>query len=186
MISYARDHSVADGLNYVATWNAAMLMSADLQAAMMAGMSKSTGLQGLILQQGRGHRGHGLDAGAQARLGHWLEAAGVRAGDGFAASLGCCQFGGSAMPRPNITVRIWRPGRPDRPKSSLFITASSSNPGGAEGAGERRFFRVQCRIVVHGRQRSFSTTVTIGMRSSGMPADMATPRAMRFTPSTII
>jgi enoyl-CoA hydratase len=42
MITYARDHSVADGLNYVATWNAAMLMSADLQAAMMAGMSKST------------------------------------------------------------------------------------------------------------------------------------------------
>jgi enoyl-CoA hydratase len=42
MISYARDHTVADGLNYVATWNAAMLMSADLQAAMMAGMSKST------------------------------------------------------------------------------------------------------------------------------------------------
>jgi len=42
MINYARDHSVADGLNYVATWNAAMLMSADLQAAMMAGMSKST------------------------------------------------------------------------------------------------------------------------------------------------
>jgi enoyl-CoA hydratase len=41
MISYARDHTVADGLNYVATWNAAMLMSADLQAAMMAGMSKS-------------------------------------------------------------------------------------------------------------------------------------------------
>jgi enoyl-CoA hydratase len=42
MITYARDHSVADGLNYVATWNAAMLMSSDLQAAMMAGMSKST------------------------------------------------------------------------------------------------------------------------------------------------
>lgn len=42
MISYARDHSVADGLNYVATWNAAMLMSADLQGAMTAGMSKST------------------------------------------------------------------------------------------------------------------------------------------------
>lgn len=41
MISYARDHSVADGLNYVATWNAAMLMSADLQAALTAGMSKS-------------------------------------------------------------------------------------------------------------------------------------------------
>lgn len=42
MISYTRDHSIADGLNYVATWNAAMLMSADLQAAMMAGMSKTT------------------------------------------------------------------------------------------------------------------------------------------------
>ncbi|HJV00351.1 MAG TPA: crotonase/enoyl-CoA hydratase family protein [Burkholderiaceae bacterium] len=40
MITYARDHSVADGLNYVATWNAAMLMSNDLQEAMMAGMAK--------------------------------------------------------------------------------------------------------------------------------------------------
>lgn len=40
MMLYARDHSVADGLNYVATWNAAMLMSDDLQAAMMAAMSK--------------------------------------------------------------------------------------------------------------------------------------------------
>jgi enoyl-CoA hydratase len=40
MITYARDHSVADGLNYIATWNAAMLMSNDLQEAMMANMSK--------------------------------------------------------------------------------------------------------------------------------------------------
>lgn len=40
MINYARDHSVADGLNYNATWNAAMLMSADLQEAMKAGMAK--------------------------------------------------------------------------------------------------------------------------------------------------
>ncbi|MRV71739.1 crotonase/enoyl-CoA hydratase family protein [Duganella sp. FT92W] len=40
MITYARDHSVADSLNYNATWNAAMLMSADLQEAMMAGMAK--------------------------------------------------------------------------------------------------------------------------------------------------
>lgn len=40
MITYARDHSVADGLNYVATWNAAMLMSDDLQEAMMANMGK--------------------------------------------------------------------------------------------------------------------------------------------------
>jgi enoyl-CoA hydratase len=42
MINYARDHSVADGLNFVATWNAAMLMSDDLQQAMMANMSKQT------------------------------------------------------------------------------------------------------------------------------------------------
>ena len=40
MINYARDHSVADGLNYVAIWNAAMLMSSDLQEAMMANMDK--------------------------------------------------------------------------------------------------------------------------------------------------
>lgn len=36
MLNYARDHSVADGLNYVATWNAAMLMSADLDEVMAA------------------------------------------------------------------------------------------------------------------------------------------------------
>ena len=42
MINYARDHSVADGLNHVATWNAAMLVSDDLMTAMMAGMSKQT------------------------------------------------------------------------------------------------------------------------------------------------
>ncbi|NRR29388.1 crotonase/enoyl-CoA hydratase family protein [Oxalobacteraceae bacterium] len=40
ILNYSRDHSVADSLNYVATWNAAMLMSADLQAAMAAAMSK--------------------------------------------------------------------------------------------------------------------------------------------------
>lgn len=40
MITYARDHSVADGLNQVATWNAAMLMSNDLQEAVMAKMGK--------------------------------------------------------------------------------------------------------------------------------------------------
>jgi enoyl-CoA hydratase/carnithine racemase len=40
MITYARDHSVADGLNHVATWNAAMLLSNDLQEAMMANMGK--------------------------------------------------------------------------------------------------------------------------------------------------
>ena len=40
MMLYARDHSVADGLNYIATWNAAMLMSDDLQQAMLAGGGK--------------------------------------------------------------------------------------------------------------------------------------------------
>ena len=40
MITYARDHSVADSLNYIATWNAAMLMSQDLTAAMTASMAK--------------------------------------------------------------------------------------------------------------------------------------------------
>jgi enoyl-CoA hydratase len=42
MLNYSRDHSVADGLNYIATWNAAMLMSGDLMTAMMANMSKQT------------------------------------------------------------------------------------------------------------------------------------------------
>ncbi len=40
MITYARDHSVADSLNYIATWNAAMLMSEDLTAAMTAHVTK--------------------------------------------------------------------------------------------------------------------------------------------------
>ncbi|MBS7325229.1 MAG: crotonase/enoyl-CoA hydratase family protein [Thiopseudomonas sp.] len=40
MIRYMRDHSVEDGLNYVATWNAAMLQSEDLRLAMAAGLSK--------------------------------------------------------------------------------------------------------------------------------------------------
>ncbi|PAU57724.1 enoyl-CoA hydratase [Pseudomonas sp. PIC25] len=40
MIRYMRDHRVDDGLNYIATWNAAMLQSADLRVAMAAHMSK--------------------------------------------------------------------------------------------------------------------------------------------------
>jgi enoyl-CoA hydratase len=36
MLNYGRDHSVLDGLNYIATWNAAMLMSADLDESMAA------------------------------------------------------------------------------------------------------------------------------------------------------
>lgn len=40
MITYGRDHSVADGLNYIATWNAAMLLSNDLFEAGKAGMER--------------------------------------------------------------------------------------------------------------------------------------------------
>jgi len=42
MIRFSRDHSVEDGLNYIATWNAAMLQSEDMQIAMAAHMSKQT------------------------------------------------------------------------------------------------------------------------------------------------
>lgn len=40
MLNYARDHSVADSLNQVATWNAAMLLSEDIQKAGMAAMTR--------------------------------------------------------------------------------------------------------------------------------------------------
>ncbi|AYC32855.1 crotonase/enoyl-CoA hydratase family protein [Pseudomonas cavernae] len=40
MLDYMRDHRIDDGLEYVATWNAAMLQSADLRVAMAAFMSK--------------------------------------------------------------------------------------------------------------------------------------------------
>ena len=36
VLNYSRDHSVENGLNYVATWNSAMLLSADAQEAMGA------------------------------------------------------------------------------------------------------------------------------------------------------
>jgi enoyl-CoA hydratase len=36
MLDYGRDHSVADGLEHVATWNASMLLSDDLREAMTA------------------------------------------------------------------------------------------------------------------------------------------------------
>ena len=38
IITYTRDHSVADGLNYMAVWNAAMILSNDLNEAFMAKM----------------------------------------------------------------------------------------------------------------------------------------------------
>lgn len=40
ILVYSRDHSVADGLNYIATWNAAMLLSEDLTEAMNAAREK--------------------------------------------------------------------------------------------------------------------------------------------------
>lgn len=39
-LAYARDHSVADGLDYIATWNAGMLRPGDLMAAVQAKMTK--------------------------------------------------------------------------------------------------------------------------------------------------
>ena len=40
MLSYMRDHRIDDGLEYIATWNAAMLQSTDLRVAVAAHMSK--------------------------------------------------------------------------------------------------------------------------------------------------
>lgn len=40
MLLYSRDHSVNDGLNYIATWNAGMLSEADLGLAMQAQMEQ--------------------------------------------------------------------------------------------------------------------------------------------------
>ena len=41
MLLYSRDHSVAEGLNYIATWNAGMLSQADLEAGMQAQVNKT-------------------------------------------------------------------------------------------------------------------------------------------------
>jgi enoyl-CoA hydratase len=40
ILNHSRDHSVADGLDYMATWNAAMLLSDDLTEAFQAKMQK--------------------------------------------------------------------------------------------------------------------------------------------------
>ncbi len=42
MLNYAKDHSIADGLNYVATWNASMLLTEDIQKAVTAQQNKTT------------------------------------------------------------------------------------------------------------------------------------------------
>ena len=44
MLVYSRDHSVAEGLNYIATWNAGMMSQLDLQAGILAQMEKRNAL----------------------------------------------------------------------------------------------------------------------------------------------
>jgi enoyl-CoA hydratase len=44
VLNHTRDHSVADGLDYIATWNAAMLLSDDLMEAFQAKMQKREGV----------------------------------------------------------------------------------------------------------------------------------------------
>ncbi len=41
-LNYARDHTVAESLDYAAVWNSAFLQSADLQEAMRAHFAKDT------------------------------------------------------------------------------------------------------------------------------------------------
>jgi enoyl-CoA hydratase len=41
MLVYSRDHSVAEGLNYIATWNSGMLSQQDLEAGMTAQIKKN-------------------------------------------------------------------------------------------------------------------------------------------------
>jgi len=41
MLNYTRDHTVADSLNYVATWNAATLLTEDMKVAITAQMAKT-------------------------------------------------------------------------------------------------------------------------------------------------
>lgn len=40
VLNYTRDHTVEEGLNYIATWNAGMLLSEDLMTAVQASMTK--------------------------------------------------------------------------------------------------------------------------------------------------
>ena len=43
MINYARDHSTADGLDYIAIWNASMLDVGEIQEAITANGEKRPG-----------------------------------------------------------------------------------------------------------------------------------------------
>jgi enoyl-CoA hydratase len=40
-LAYSRDHTVADGLDYIATWNGGMLRAQDIMAAVQAKMAKT-------------------------------------------------------------------------------------------------------------------------------------------------
>jgi enoyl-CoA hydratase len=40
MINYARDHTIADGLDYIGVWNAAMLSGAHMKEAFVAKSEK--------------------------------------------------------------------------------------------------------------------------------------------------
>jgi delta(3,5)-delta(2,4)-dienoyl-CoA isomerase len=42
IINYSRDRTIADGLNYTAVWNAAMLQTNDVKDALLSGMQKRT------------------------------------------------------------------------------------------------------------------------------------------------
>ena len=43
MINYARDHSTADGLDYIGIWNASMLQPEEMVEAMTANAEKRSG-----------------------------------------------------------------------------------------------------------------------------------------------
>jgi enoyl-CoA hydratase len=43
MITYARDHSTADGLDYIGTWNASMLHLDEIREAMTANKEQRAG-----------------------------------------------------------------------------------------------------------------------------------------------
>jgi len=43
MINYARDHSTADGLDYVAVWNMSMLKPEEMMESLKAKMEKRPG-----------------------------------------------------------------------------------------------------------------------------------------------
>ncbi len=40
-LNFSRDHSVQEGLDYIVTWNAAMLQSEDVKLAAMASMDRN-------------------------------------------------------------------------------------------------------------------------------------------------